>query len=81
MDGIVCFAIEMSSATQNWLSMSVIGFQKTKFGWRVGGWGELYPVLFWIFLNFAKPLNTSMVDIFILDQCFIIMFYTLFVAL
>ena len=31
------------------LSMSVMGFQK-KFGWGwVGGWGELYPVLFWIF--------------------------------
>ena len=34
------------------LSMSVIGFQK-KFGWGVGGWGELYPDLFW---NFATPL-------------------------
>ena len=30
------------------LSMSVMGFQK-KFGWWVGGWGELYPSLFWIF--------------------------------
>ena len=30
------------------LSMSVMGFQK-KFGWGVGRWGELYPVLFWIF--------------------------------
>ena len=35
------------------LSMSLMGFQKV---WmRVGGWGELYPILFWIFLNFAKP--------------------------
>ena len=23
--------------------MSVMGFQKNKFGWRVGGWGELHP--------------------------------------
>ena len=34
------------------LSMSVMGFQKKKVwihgGW-VGGWGELYPSLFWIF--------------------------------
>ena len=30
------------------LSMSVMGFQK-KFGWRVGGWGELYQ-FFWDFL-------------------------------
>ena len=29
------------------LSMSVMGFQKKV--WMVGGWGELYPVLFWIF--------------------------------
>ena len=38
--------------------MSVMGFQK-KFGWG-GGVGvccELYPVLFWIFSNFAKPLT------------------------
>ena len=26
VDGIVCFAIEMSSATQNWLKMTVNGF-------------------------------------------------------
>ena len=41
------------------LSMSVMGFQK-KFGCGVGGWGELYPILFWIFwnlLNFSRPLN------------------------
>ena len=32
------------------LSMSVMCFQKIKFGWgSVGGWGELYPSLFWIF--------------------------------
>ena len=30
------------------LSMSVMGFPK-KFGWGVGGWGELYPILFRIF--------------------------------
>ena len=34
------------------LSMSVIGFQK-KFGWGVGGWGELYPSLFWNFVIFV----------------------------
>ena len=32
------------------LSMSVMGFQKKKSGWGgVGGWGELYPSLFWEF--------------------------------
>ena len=25
------------------LSMIVMGFQSKKFGWRVGGWDELYP--------------------------------------
>ena len=30
------------------LSMSVMVFQK-KFGWGVGGWGELYPNLYCIF--------------------------------
>ena len=29
------------------LSMSVMCFQKKKF-WMVG-WGEIYPILFWIF--------------------------------
>ena len=33
------------------LSMSVIGLQKKKFGWRVGGWGELSN-FFWMFGNF-----------------------------
>ena len=33
------------------LSMSVMGFQKT-FGWRVGGKGELYPIIFG-FLEFV----------------------------
>ena len=33
------------------LSMSVMGFQK-KFGWGLGGWGELYPIFFFEFLNF-----------------------------
>ena len=43
------------------LSMSVMGIQK-KFGWGMGGWGELYPVLFWIFgicFNIAKPLSVA----------------------
>ena len=31
------------------LSMSVMGFQKNKFGWRVGGWGELPNILVWMF--------------------------------
>ena len=40
------------------LSMSVKGFQKKKFGWGVGGWGELYPFFldFLNLFNFAKPL-------------------------
>ena len=29
------------------LYMAVMGFQK-KIGWGVGGWGQLYPSLFWI---------------------------------
>ena len=33
------------------LSMSVIGFQK-KVWMGVGGWGELYPIVFWIFRIF-----------------------------
>ena len=28
------------------LSMSVMGFHKKKFVWRVGGWGELCPSFF-----------------------------------
>ena len=42
------------------LSMSVMGFQKRKkFGWGVGGWGKIYPILFGFFefFNFAKPLS------------------------
>ena len=31
------------------LSMSVMGFQKKTPVWMVGGWGEFYPSLFWIF--------------------------------
>ena len=46
------------------LSMSVVGFQKKKFGWGgVGGWGELYPIFVWIFgicFNFTKPFTDSM---------------------
>ena len=40
------------------LSMSVMGFQK-KVGMGMGGCGEPYPVLFWIFrfFNFAKALS------------------------
>ena len=30
-------------------SMTVMGFQKKKFGWGVGGWGELYPIFLRIF--------------------------------
>ena len=40
------------------LSMSVMGFQKKKFGWRVGEWGELYPIffgIFGIFLTLQSP--------------------------
>ena len=33
------------------LSISVMGFQN-KFGWRVGGWGELYPSFFLDIWNF-----------------------------
>ena len=31
------------------LSKSVMGLKKKKFGWGVGGWGELYPIFFGIF--------------------------------
>ena len=37
----------------NVLSMSVMGFQKKTLD---GGWGELYPVLFVIFLTLQSPL-------------------------
>ena len=42
------------------LSMSVMGVKKKKFWMGVGGWGEPYPVLFWIFelFNFAKTLSS-----------------------
>ena len=42
------------------ISMSVMGFQ-TKFGWEVGGWGDLYPSLFWIFGMFLtlQKSNTA----------------------
>ena len=33
------------------LSVSVMGFQK-KVCMGVSGWGELYPILFWIFVIF-----------------------------
>ena len=32
----------------------MMGFQK-KFGLGIGGWGELYPVLFLIFLTLQSP--------------------------
>ena len=38
------------------LSMSLIGFPK-KLDREWGGWGALYPVLFWNLFNFAKPLK------------------------
>ena len=44
------------------LSVLSMGFQKKS----VGGWGELYPVLFWIFLNFfnfAKPLRQYLLKV------------------
>ena len=37
------------------LSTSVMGFQKKKFGWGVGGWGERYPSLF---CNFPLTLQS-----------------------
>ena len=45
------------------LSMSVMGFQNKKFGWRVGGWlgGVSSIQVFFDFLNFlhfAKPLTS-----------------------
>ena len=43
------------------MCMSVMGFKKKKFGWRVGGSGELHPSIFGLleFFNFAKPLTLS----------------------
>ena len=43
------------------LSMSVMGFPPKKFVWKVGGWGELYPIFFgfWDLFNFAKPLTVD----------------------
>ena len=46
-------------------SMSVMGFQKKLDGGWVGGWGELYPVLFWIFgicLTLQSPLPSFSSD-------------------
>ena len=43
------------------LSMSMMGFQK-KFGWRVDGWGELYPIflgIFGIFITLQSPSDTG----------------------
>ena len=42
------------------LSMSVMGFQQKKVWMAVGGWGELYPIFFWIFgiiLTLQSPLS------------------------
>ena len=36
--------------------MSVTDFLRKRFGKGMGRWGELYPVLFWIFFKLAKPL-------------------------
>ena len=44
------------------LSMSVMGFKKKKFVWRVDGWGQLYPSLFGIsgiLLTLQSPLPTK----------------------
>ena len=41
-------------------SMSVMGFQKKKFGWGVCGRCELFPVLLWTFricLTLQSPLQ------------------------
>ena len=38
------------------------GFLKKKVGWGVGGWGELYPVLFWIFGIFLTLLSPLVPD-------------------
>ena len=51
--------------------MSVMGFQK-KVWMGVGGWGELYPSFFWIFIKkiiFAKLLSKS-VFILAVVSCF-----------
>ena len=37
--------------------MSKMSFQKRKFGWGVGGWGELYPSFFGMFLTLQSPLE------------------------
>ena len=45
------------------LSMSVMGFQKKKFGWRMGVWGKLYPNFygfFRIFLTLQSPLSMEL---------------------
>ena len=45
--------------------MSVMGFQKKQFGWGVCGWGELYAVLFRIFLS---PLQHSTIELLLLSS-------------
>ena len=49
------------------LSMSVRGFQKKVWmgvgGW-VGGWGELYPIFFGIFLTLQSPLANTPTAVF-----------------
>ena len=40
------------------LSMSVMALKK--FGWGVGGWVETYPISFWDFFNFARPLTMAL---------------------
>ena len=33
--------------------------KKNKFGWRVGGWGQLYPIFFWDVWNFLTLQSPS----------------------
>ena len=56
----VCIhVIELASRYElSVLSMLVLGFQK-KFGKRVGGWGELYPIILGFFFNYPELLETS----------------------
>ena len=40
-------------------SVQVSDGSKKKFGWGVGGWGELYPSFFGIFLTLQSPLERT----------------------
>ena len=48
------------------LSMSGMGFKQKS----LGGWGELYPVLFWNFPNFARPLRYLSLSCNDVTSCF-----------